>query len=161
MIISLIGMPGCGKTTIGKELVKKLNMKFIDIDEFIEKNYDSIEHLFKISEQHFRNIEHEALIKCIKNDNSIISTGGGIILSEENVKILREKSIVFFINRNVDDIIKSANLENRPLLKNNEKAIYRLYEERIDKYYACAHHIINSNNVLNDTIDKIMKILLK
>jgi len=161
MIISLVGMPGCGKTTIGKELVKKLNMNFIDIDDFIEKNYDSIDNLFKVSEQYFRSIEHEALIKCINNDNSLISTGGGIILLEENIEILKKQSIVFFINRNVDDIIESANLENRPLLKNNEKAIYRLYEERIDKYYSCAHHIINSNNVLNDTLDKIMKILLK
>ncbi|MBN2851349.1 MAG: AAA family ATPase [Clostridia bacterium] len=157
MIISLIGMPGCGKTSIGKELALKLDMDFLDIDQFIEKNYQSIDSLFAVSEAHFREIESKALKECLLQDNTVLSTGGGIILSKKNRELLRKHSSVFFINREIDDIIASTDFTDRPLLKNNSSKIHELYRNRIDKYYETAHYIINSNNVFDDTINKILQ----
>ena len=159
MIIALIGMPGCGKTSIAKALADTLNKKFIDIDSFIELKYGKIDDLFKISENHFRDIETKALKECLLNDDIILSTGGGIIIKEINRELLKDNCITIFINRKVEDIINTTNFSNRPLLKENIEKIHVLYDERIDKYYKSSNHVINSNNVFNDTIDKILKYL--
>ena len=74
--IVLIGLTGCGKSTIGKKLSSILNMPFFDTDKYIEEHYGSIESLFKKGEEHFRDIESEAVEIISKRSNAIISTGG-------------------------------------------------------------------------------------
>jgi len=160
MIISLIGMPGCGKTTIAKMLAKKSEFLFVDLDEYIEKNYGKIDELFKIGQSHFRDIETKALKECLKIKNSILATGGGVILKSENRQLLKNNCTTIFINRNIEDIINSTNFGNRPLLKNNISKIHELYNERIDKYFEVADYVLESNNNLKDSI-KQLNIYLK
>lgn len=157
MIISLIGMPGCGKTSVGKELALRLNMRFLDMDQYIEKNFQSIESLFAVSEDCFRKTESEALIRCLAFDETVLSTGGGIILRKDNRELLKRNSTVIFINRKIDDIIASTDFKDRPLLKNSIDKIHELYENRIEKYYETADFVIDSNNVLEDTVNEILR----
>lgn len=78
--IILIGMPGCGKTTIGKLIAKELHREFCDIDDYIEKTQDKkIEELFAYGEDYFRRIESLAVEEVSKKTSIVISTGGGVI----------------------------------------------------------------------------------
>ena len=89
--IVLIGMPGCGKTTLGKILNKELSMEFYDMDNYIERKTDKkISELFEKGENYFRDIESLACEELSKNKNVIISTGGGVIKRKENIDFLKE-----------------------------------------------------------------------
>ena len=100
--IALIGMSGAGKTTIGQKLAKKLNYQFVDIDEIIEKQeHKTISEIFADDgEDFFRQLETQMLAKIIKNEKIIIATGGGIIESEKNRKLLKSNffNILLYVN---------------------------------------------------------------
>ncbi|MCK5812410.1 MAG: AAA family ATPase [Clostridiales bacterium] len=157
MRVSLIGMSGCGKTTVGNIIAKILKMDFIDIDSEIVKKHGSIDKIFSKGENVFRKIETEVLKEAIKKDNCVISTGGGIILDKDNRLLLKDKTKVIYISRQLDDIIKSTNFSDRPLLKNNEDAIYELFKNREKLYLGTAEYVLNSNNILQDTIKNILE----
>ena len=92
--IVLIGMPGCGKTTLGKILNKELSMEFYDMDNYIERKTDKkISELFEKGENYFRDIESLACEELSKNKNVIISTGGGVIKRKENIDFLKESIV--------------------------------------------------------------------
>ena len=104
--IVLIGMPGCGKTSIGKILSEKINLEFYDVDKYIEEMTDElISSLFKKGEEYFRDTESSAIKEICKKENIVISTGGGVIKREENIKELKEKGKIFFIDRPLENII--------------------------------------------------------
>ena len=113
--ITLIGMPGCGKTTIGKLLSKKLNYQFIDIDSYIEeKQGKTIDEIFKNGEEYFRNIETEACRELGEIKNSIISSGGGVVKRYINIEYLKRESIVIFIDRPLIQILNDIDIKKRP-----------------------------------------------
>ena len=96
--IILVGIMGCGKTTISKLLSEKLKMPVIDMDEYIEKKYQcTIPEMFNISEEYFRDRESEACLDMAKLDGYIISTGGGVIKRKKNREILKQAGKVFYI----------------------------------------------------------------
>ncbi len=113
--IVLIGMPGCGKSTIGKHLAGLTGKELIDMDEeIIKKAGMPIPEIFdKFGEKHFRDIESEVAAELGKQRNLIIATGGGAVLRQENVDALRQNAIVIHINRSVD----SLPMHGRPLSK--------------------------------------------
>ena len=96
--ISLIGMPSCGKTTISLELGKLLNKEVVDSDVLIEKeiNMPISQFLNKDNENIFRDIESKVIDNISKQNNLIISTGGGVIKRKENIDYLRRNSIIIF-----------------------------------------------------------------
>ncbi len=133
--IVLIGMPGSGKSTVGKIIAQKLNMKFIDLDTEIE-NYlgMSIPDVFAgKGEEFFRNAETSCAKVVAGKTSLVIATGGGIILREENMKALAENGVIVFLDRPVKDIL-GEDLSGRPLLKDDSDRIYNLYNERIKLY---------------------------
>ncbi len=88
--IVIIGMPGSGKTTIGKILSKELNLKFYDMDEYIQETRSkTIMELFENGEDYFRDIETEACRELADKSNVLISTGGGVVKRKENIYILK------------------------------------------------------------------------
>ena len=91
-MICLIGFMGCGKTTIGKILSEALNEKWIDLDDYIEKKAGKrISEIFKEEgEAYFRALEQDCLKQLLQEEKGIISTGGGVIISPENVKMLQK-----------------------------------------------------------------------
>lgn len=165
MNISLIGMMGCGKSTIGKQLSKKLkNYTFIDTDEEIVKSQGcSINEIFASNgETFFRELESKTLENILKNDNQVISTGGGIVKSEFNLKQLKENSIVVYLKADSNTLFERVkNNKDRPLLNvdNMQEKIIMLLKERSSKYEQ-AHFTIDTNNknidiIINEIVQKI------
>ena len=157
--ITLIGMPGCGKTTIGKLLSKKLNYQFIDIDSYIEeKQGKTIDEIFKNGEEYFRNIETEACRELGEIKNSIISSGGGVVKKAINIEYLKKNSIVVFIDRPVENILGDIEVEKRPLLANGKEVLYKLYDERYELYKNYCDYRVENIGSLEEVVNKIAKL---
>ncbi|MCT4620002.1 MAG: shikimate kinase [Marinisporobacter sp.] len=158
--IVLIGMPGCGKTTIGKLLAERLHKNFCDIDKYIEQNTKkSIPEIFKEGEDVFRKIEREAVKEVSKESSMVISTGGGVVKSFINIKNLRKNGVVIFVNRAIEEIVSDIDIRNRPLVKDGKEKLYKLYEERIDLYKKyCDYEVIN-HATLESVVDGIVNML--
>ncbi|MDF2883926.1 MAG: shikimate kinase [Clostridiaceae bacterium] len=139
--VVLIGMPGSGKSTIGKLLSEKLSYSFFDTDKAIELNENvSIEKIFQTKgESYFREKEKMIINDLLKMNKCIISTGGGMPVYFDNLNRLKEAGITIFINSSLEALIKrNGTVSNRPLLKNNvENNIRKLYCKRIDIYNQC------------------------
>lgn len=158
--IFLIGMPGCGKTTIGKILAKELNYNFYDMDQYIvEISKKEIHELFNEGEEVFRKWETEACRELSMKKRSIISTGGGVIKATINREILRKSGFVVFIDRPVKNIVEDVDIKSRPLLKNGADEVYNLYEERYNLYEETSHVKVLNDGLIRDTIDNIKKSL--
>lgn len=138
--IVLIGMPGCGKTTVGTLLAEKTGRTFIDTDQVIceisGKTPGQI--ISEAGEDVFRAIEAQAIAQAGKNTGCIISTGGGAILRSENVAALRQNGTLYFLDRPVDQLVPT---NDRPLSNSAEKLV-QLYDERYPAYAACADFTI-------------------
>ncbi len=165
MNISLIGMMGSGKSTIGKLLAQKLkNYNLIDTDEKIIQAEDcTINDIFaEKGELYFREIESKILTSILKNDNQIISTGGGIIKKEENIKVLKENSTVVYLQADADVLFERVkNNKDRPLLNVDDMKtkIETLLNERKTQYEK-AHLTIDTNNkntdiIVNEIVEQI------
>jgi shikimate kinase len=118
--IILTGFMGTGKTAVGKELVRLLEMRLIDADTEIEKAEKmSINEIFKqFGEQKFREIETETIKTISRNRNVIISTGGGAVLRQENMDALRENGIIICLTATPETILqRTSNSNDRPLLR--------------------------------------------
>lgn len=158
--IVLIGMPGCGKTTIGKILSTQLNLKFYDMDEYIqETSGKTIAELFEKGEDNFRDLETQACRDLIKKNNVIISTGGGVVKRKENVDILKEDSTIIFLDRPVENIIGDVDVSKRPLLKDGKEKVLVLYKERYELYKKAADKIIVNDGTVKDVVKKIKDII--
>ena len=154
--IVLIGMPGSGKSTIGKILSEKLDREFIDTDEEIVKKVGmSIPKIFsEYGEDYFRKIESQVLKDVGKLSGKIIATGGGVVKNKDNYFSLKCNGNIFYIDRKVENLA----FDNRPLSKDID-AIKKLYEERKNSYYEFADFIINNDeeieNAVKGIIDKL------
>ena len=158
--IVLIGMSGAGKTIISKLLAKELSLKYYDTDAEIEN--DEVRSISKIFEEdgedYFRIKETEKIKELSKNNGCIISTGGGVILKNENVEFLKENGIVFYIKRDIDLIINTASFQNRPLFKIGKEYIADLFNKRKALYENYADYIIGNNQEIEDAVNKIIRI---
>lgn len=134
--IVLIGLPGCGKSTLGKLLAKSLDFSFIDCDEVIEENEKkAISKIFEESgEGAFRDIETRTLRKLLTVQNAVIATGGGCIERRENFDILKKLGTVVFVNRPLECIIGDIDISKRPLLADGKTRLYALNERRQPLY---------------------------
>ncbi len=157
--IVLIGMPGCGKTTLGRILSKQLSMEFYDIDNYIErKTNKKISELFEKGENYFRDIESSACEEISSKKKVIISTGGGVVKRKENIDFLKENGIVIFVDRPVNDIIGDVDISKRPLLKDGKEKVLKLYDERYLLYKNYADKIVVNDTSIEDTKNKIIDI---
>ena len=154
--IFLIGMPGAGKSTIGKILSENLFLPFYDADIYLESSIGkSISSLFIQGEDIFRDIETEILKKLVLK-KAIIATGGGVIVRKENRELLKKEGFVFFIDRKIEDIKKDIQKEYRPLLRKGV-SLESLYEERLPLYKEVADfHILNKVRI-SEVIDEIQE----
>ena len=147
MNIFLIGMMGSGKSSVGQSLSKYLNNTFYDLDKEIEKSFNlSIRDIFlEYGEDLFRKEEEKLLGELNKLSGLIVSTGGGIVISNMNRTILK-KNKTYFLEANIEDMYERAlRRENdRPILKGmNVRQFKDLYEKRRNLYIESATKIIN------------------
>ncbi|MBR2042358.1 MAG: shikimate dehydrogenase [Oscillospiraceae bacterium] len=153
--IVLIGMPGSGKTTVGKMLSESLSMEFIDSDAVItEKTGREISDIFaNEGEKAFRKIESEVISELSGKTGCIIATGGGAVLDAENVKNLSKNGKIYFIDRPPENLIPTS---DRPTASSIE-AIKKRYDERISIYRKSADKIICADCTAKEVQEKIME----
>ncbi len=139
----LIGMPGSGKTKMGRILAERFGLPLVDTDQMVvEKAGKSIPEIFGAQgEPAFRDLEAAAVQEAAALNGAVIATGGGVILREENMAALRETGLVFFRDRSPAAIV-GEDLTSRPLIGSDSERVYRLYRERLPLYQKYAHHII-------------------
>ncbi len=164
MKIILIGFMGVGKTSVGKQLARKLDFNFIDTDYEIERlSNKSIPEIFEqYGENYFRKLENSILEKFVKNEDIVIATGGGIITTKENYNILKNEEKVIFLDGSVETIINHVQNERnqRPLLKESEnlsKKIEELLSIRYEKYIEVSDILIDING---KNIDEVISQIL-
>ena len=138
--IVLIGMPGCGKTTVGKQLAQQLGMDFIDTDEeIVRQDGREISQIFaQEGEQGFRDKESAAIAQVAPRQHAVISTGGGAVLRRENMHLLGQNGRVYFIDRPLEQLEAT---QDRPL-SSNRQDLARRYQERYEIYLAVCHRHI-------------------
>lgn len=151
--IVLVGMPGCGKTTVGKALAEQLNRPFFDADEEILKRTGKSAEAWieACGEAVFRQKETEVLESLCKQSGTVIATGGGAVTVPENADILRQNSIVFFINRDVS----ALPVEGRPLSK--ATALSEMYEVRLPMYRSVCDYEIAADGSVEAVVRRILE----
>jgi shikimate dehydrogenase len=151
--VVLVGMPSCGKSTIGKELSKLLNKEFVDIDSLIEEEMQlSIPQIFKrYSEIGFRGIERNIVANAAKLTGKVIATGGGVVLNPDNIKDLKQNGIIVFIDRAIDKLLVGR---NRPLSK-SKKALSEMYQLRYPLYQACCDVLVKNDDDLQKAVEQV------
>lgn len=155
--IILIGMPGCGKSTIGKLLAERTGKRFIDADKIIEENAGiSIPEIFKsFGEPHFRKLETEALAQIGKQSGLVIATGGGCVTVENNYAPLHQNGRIVWLQRD----IHALPVDGRPLSQSGQ--LEAMYTKRAPMYQSFADMIADNNGNPEDTVEQILPPLEK
>jgi shikimate kinase len=157
--IYLVGMPGAGKTTIGRQLARRLQRSFVDADHEIEARTGvRIPLIFDIEgEQGFRDRESKVLVELGGQSHLVVATGGGAVLRPENRAALKQGGLVVYLHATPRLLFERTRLDpNRPLLQVNDpmKKIEELFAERDPLYREMADIIINS---LGGSISHLVK----
>ncbi len=154
--IVLIGIMGCGKSTVGKALAKALQYQFIDADDYLVDKYQmSIPDMFAISEDYFRDRESACLDDFVSKDHSVIAMGGGVIKRAENYPKLKKIGKVIYLDRPIEDIVNDVDTSGRPLLKDGAEKLYALDKERRALYEAAADVQLINDGSVEDMVAKI------
>jgi shikimate kinase len=158
--IALVGLPGCGKSTVGKQLARKLAFSFIDSDQVIESRLGcSIRDYFeREGEERFRDLEQqviaELMMQVVDGTDTgghclgrIVSTGGGAVLRLANRQTLRSHSQVVYLRATAEELFRRLKHDKtRPLLQVADPLarLRELYKQRDPLYRECAHHVIET-----------------
>jgi len=153
--IVLVGMPSCGKSTVGGLLAKALNKEFIDTDAVIESRYGSIPTIFaEHGEKYFRQLESAVIKEVGALSGKIIATGGGAVKDKENYFPLKQNAKIFYIERAVDKLV----CDGRPLSKDMD-TVKKLYEERKDLYEFFADVKVDNNSDAEKAVEGVINSL--
>ena len=148
--VILIGMPGCGKTTIAN-LCKEIYGKQVwDTDKYIENLYGRISDVFaNCGEEHFRKLETDAVKEICKKEDSFISTGGGCVMRAENVRLFKDSGKIVYLKAKIETLLKRLEGDNsRPLLAGNkEERLTELLNKRAPIYENVADIVINTDGL--------------
>ena len=161
--IALIGVMGCGKTEAGVLLSEKLGTELIEIDIKIEEKMNTtIKNIFaEYGEPFFRDLECKMIKKAALHNNAVVATGGGAVLNDEAMTALKKNSTIVFIERDLDEIVRTVDTTNRPLLKNGPEALYEIYAKRENLYRKYADITVINDCTLDELTDKIIEACIK
>jgi shikimate kinase len=165
MRVFLIGFMGSGKTTLGNQIARKLNCKFIDQDEYIEEKtgLSIAEYFAKFGEDSFRNIENEVLKQLITLDNVVVSTGGGTPCFYDNMEIMNNEGIAIYLKHKPETLfsrLKHAQSE-RPLIKGKSATelldFIRIKLKEREPFYLKAKYVIEAMDLKPDDLVQLIK----
>ncbi len=164
--IVLVGFMGTGKTAVAKRLSRRLKMRYISTDDNIEtKEKRAISAIFtKDGEEYFRRVEAEAVREASGLDNVVIATGGGVVLSDENITNLKSKGVMICLNASPTDIFeRTRSYANRPLLnvKDPLDKIKELLSKRVPYYKKADYQVDTSKKSLDQIVDEVIMIMEK
>ena len=165
MNIFIVGPMGSGKSTVGKIISSELFLTFLDTDEEIEtRTGASIDWIFDLEgEEGFRKRESKILDEMVKKNSIVLSTGGGIILSEHNRELLSSRGSVFYLETPIEiQLERTSKDKDRPLLKEGDpgKILKKLHEERQALYENVADHIVKTENKSSQEVaSEIIKLI--
>lgn len=130
MNIVLCGMMGVGKSSTGIEVANLTGLRWVDTDSVITTRHGRISDLFEYyGEEHFRSLETEVVREIADEDGLVISTGGGLVLKQENNALLKQKGKIFFLRASFQTLLERVRAdETRPLLKDANKMSAKLEE---------------------------------
>ena len=151
--IVLIGMPGCGKTTLGKKLVELTGRPLYDSDEWIEEKYghSPADIIQSQGEAAFRALETEALAEICKRSGGIIATGGGCVTRPENEILLRQNSVVIWLKRDINDLPT----DGRPLSRNtNLQQMYAIRKPLYEQFSDCS---VSMDEMVDSAAKKVLE----
>ena len=155
-------MPGSGKSTVGRLLSQRLGMPLVDTDALVEAAANrSIPELFAAEgEAAFRDRETAAVRAASALEDTVIATGGGVVLRSENMRALSGTGLVFFRDRAVEDIMGEDH-SGRPLVGGDRERILQLYTQRIDLYRKYSRYTISGTKTAEEAADRIATIYLE
>ena len=149
MQVALIGLPGSGKSTVGRQLARRLQVPYWDSDHVIEDRLGcSVREYFeREGEQRFRDIESQVIDELTLLGEGVLSTGGGAVLRPENREFLHQRSRVVYLNSTPDDLMRRLRHDrNRPLLQVADPLVRlrELYTQRDPLYRETAHVVVDT-----------------
>jgi shikimate dehydrogenase len=176
--IYLVGMPGSGKTTIGRSLARALDVRFVDLDDLIvRREGKSVDALFAEGEERFRDAESGALEfvaesaraaltrgristgRCEADVRVVVATGGGAVLRQRNVFEMKRSGTLAFLDRPLESIINDLDRSTRPLLRFKPEHIYAMHEERYPIYRSCCDVRILNDGTKEETIRRLISVV--
>ena len=152
--VVLIGMPSCGKSTVGRIIAEKTGRKFIDTDLLVEADVGKrIPDIFAESgESYFREKEREAVDRAAEERGAVIACGGGVVLDVRNVNVLKKNGVIAFIRRDIGLL----STEGRPLSK-NAAALKEMEKIRMPLYEKYADFTVDNDKQPVDTAEEIIR----
>ena len=160
--IFLIGMMGCGKSTVGRRLSTLLSCAFTDLDDAIEAHEGrNIPEIFAASgDAGFRVCETAALRRACEGSPCVVATGGGIVTREENIALMRKSGLVVWLNRPLEDMIADVRQDTRPnLAGDKEERMRTLYAAREPLYRAAAHIAFSNHMPPHQAAQQLLRML--
>ena len=159
--ISLIGMAGAGKSSVGIKVAQQLNLKFVDSDLLIEERF--VQTLQEILDDagylKLRAIEEEAILSIDLAD-TLLSTGGSAVYSDKSMQYLQQNSLVIYLEVPFDQILERVpSFLDRGFAKEPSQSIEDAFYEREELYQNSAHHIISNTTDLNSCVSKIIALI--
>jgi shikimate kinase len=153
-----------GKSAVGRALARKLGRRFIDLDRLIEKTEGmTVRDIFaQKGESYFRQLEKKVLIGVLQCQGQVVATGGGVVMDEENLKVLREKSLLVCLTASPEVLLKRVgNGAKRPLLGGTDRRgrIEELLKLREKNYVQARVCVDTSDLTVNQVVEKIINLL--
>jgi shikimate kinase len=167
VIVSLVGLPGCGKSTVGRQVARNLGWRFIDSDTEIEHRlgHSIRQHFDTHGEQSFRDIEQQVIADLAAGDRTLLATGGGAVLRETNRAALRARgNKVVYIRAQVDDLARRLRHDTqRPLLQGVDAArkLRELFAQRDPLYRELADYVIDTGRASVPMIANLLAMQLE
>ena len=159
--ISLIGMAGAGKSSVGVKLAKHLKFDFVDSDLIIEKKYGKSlrDILSQSGNKKFKEIEEGALLS-VEFNQIVLATGGSAVFCDTAMEHIKENSIVIYLEVPYEDIsARISNFSERGLLKRPDQTIQEAYKEREGLYQNCADYIVQNKGEIDSCLNKIFSLI--
>ncbi len=156
--IYLTGFMGAGKTTVGEQLAAKMKLPVLDTDqEIVKKLNKTIKEIFEQHGENFFRLEETNMLKELPSENIIITTGGGIVVKEENRAWMKEHGHIVMLHANIDTIYERVHTDqNRPLAsKKSKDELHQLYQSRENFYKDCTLLIETDHKSIEEIVKEI------